>query len=70
MKSYTLQQLLGTRVLNQAIEIMKTHAGIVATEELEKLIQENIESINEITGQENHPKYLAYVLQFRLENIV
>lgn len=64
-KQFSIQDFLTEAQINQAAKIYKdTPSGRQATEICERVIKPNLAEINRKLGQENDPKYLAYVVEY------
>ena len=58
MKQITIDKFLTEEQIKQAIKLKK------AKSICDQIIKPNIKHINELLGQENDPRYLAYVVEY------
>lgn len=65
-RQITLGQFLTDDEIHQCIELYGKLKGTgqVATTIDEKVVRPNIQRINQALGQENDPRYLAYVVEY------
>lgn len=62
-KTISLGDFLTDEEIKLAVEICKTKESINQTL-VRRIIQPNMDRINQALGQENDPNYLAYVVEF------
>ena len=59
MKKLPVGEIFPEIVLKKASKLKEKKHNLLL-----KIIKDHIEEINKLTGQENDPKYLAYVLEY------
>lgn len=65
MKTVAISNFLTSKEIKEARKLYaKTETHSFAKECEEKIIKPNITEINKKLGQENHPKYLAYAVEY------
>lgn len=69
MEQITIKDILTDEEIERAKELYREFkdTGLFAKEILGELILPNIERINEHIGQENSPLYLAYAVEYILQ---
>lgn len=72
MRMLTINEFLTDDEIEQAIQLYKTLVGTgkFASTLASTVIRPNIERINKVTGQENEPMYLAYMVEYVIGEVV
>ena len=61
-KTVTLPQFLTEAQIREAVRLYQTHGTNAVAQIQARVIEPNMAAINEKLGQENHARYLAYMV--------